>query len=59
VLLILVALGLAVFGTIQFTRSMERSQRVVTWLVVGLVVGLILVKLIQLGVLGRATATAP
>jgi hypothetical protein len=54
VLLILVALGLAIFGTIRFTRSLEPGQRVVAWLVFILGVVWLFWKLIQIGILGRA-----
>jgi hypothetical protein len=59
VVLILVALGLAVFGTIRFTRSLEPGERVVAWLVFLVVIGAVFFKLVQLGVLGRATGTEP
>jgi hypothetical protein len=59
VVLILVALGLAVFGTIRFTRSLEPGERVVAWLVFILVIGAISFKLVQMGVLGRATGAEP
>jgi hypothetical protein len=55
VLLILVALGLGIFGTIQVTRKMEPGQRVVAWLVFVLAILWLLWKLVQMGVLGRAT----
>ena len=54
-LLILVALGLAVFGVIRFASTLEPRQRVVLILV--FVVGLVLLvlKLTDLGLLGRRT----
>jgi len=55
VLLILVALGLAVFGTIRATRELEPQQRVVAWLVLIVAVVLLFVKLVEMGLLGRAT----
>ena len=54
VLLILVALGLAVFGTIRLTRSLEPGQRIVAVLVFVIAVIWLFVKLAQMGVLGRA-----
>ena len=53
--MILLALGLAVFGMIQLTRSLEKGQRIVAWLVFILAVGWIFAKMIQMGVLGRAS----
>jgi uncharacterized membrane protein YiaA len=55
VLLILVALVLAIFGMIQLTRSLEPGQRVVAWLVFVLGIVLVFWKLVDVGVLGRAT----
>jgi len=46
-LLILVALGLAVFGTIRATRELEPQQRVVAWLVLIVAVVLLFVKLVD------------
>ena len=54
-LLILVALGLAIFGTIRATRELEPRQRVVAWLVLIVAVVWLFVKLIEMGLLGRAT----
>jgi hypothetical protein len=54
-LLILVALGLAIFGTIRLTRSLEPGQRAVAWLVFILALVWLFVKLVQMGLLGRAT----
>jgi len=54
-LLILVALGLAIFGTIHLTRSLEPGQRVVAWLVFILGVVYLFSKLVQMGILGRAS----
>jgi len=55
VLLILIALGLAVAGTLRLTRSLEPGQRVVAWLVFILAVAWILMTLVRMGLLGRAT----
>ena len=57
VLLILVAFGVAVFGVVRLARPLEPGQRVVLVLVciAGLV--LLILKLVQLGILGRATPT--
>lgn len=55
VLLILLALGLAIFGTIHLTRSLEPGQRVVAWIVFVLAIVWLFWKLLQMGVLGRAT----
>lgn len=54
-LLILVELGLAIFGTIRLTRSLEPGQRAVAWLVFILALVWLFVKLVQMGLLGRAT----
>jgi hypothetical protein len=59
VLLILVALGLAIFGTIRATRSLKPGQRVVAWVVFVLAVIWLCLKLVQLGLLGRGTGSAP
>jgi len=55
VLLILLAVGLAVFGTIHLTRALEPRQRVVAWIVFVLAVVWAFWKLAQMGILGRAT----
>jgi hypothetical protein len=55
VLLILVVLGLAIFGTSRLTRSLAPGERTVAWLVFVLAVGLLFFKLVQMGLLGRAT----
>ena len=54
-LLILIALGLAVFGLVRFGRTLEPGQRWVLALV--FVLGLIWlgIRLINAGLLGRAT----
>ena len=54
-LLIVVVLGLAVFGTSRLTRSLEPGQRAVAWAVLVLAVAWIFVKLIEMGLLGRAS----
>jgi uncharacterized membrane protein len=59
VLLILLALGLAIFGTIRFTRSLEPRQRSVAWLVFIVAVIWFFMKLVQMGLLGRATRAEP
>jgi hypothetical protein len=56
VLLILVALGLAVFATMRLTRSLEPGQRIVAWLVFGLAVVWFFFKLVQMGLLGQTTS---
>ena len=53
--LILVALGLAIFGTIRLTRELEPGQRAVAWAVFVLVIAFVFWKLVEMGVLGRAT----
>ena len=55
VLLILVAFGVAVFGVVRLARPLEPRQRVALVLVciAGLV--LLILKLVQLGMLGRVT----
>jgi hypothetical protein len=55
VLLILVALGLAIFGTIHQTRTLKPGQRAVAWLVFVLAIVWLFWKLMQMGVLGRPT----
>jgi hypothetical protein len=50
-----VALGLVVFATIRLTRSLEPGQRVVAWLVLILALVWLFLKLVQMGLLGRAT----
>jgi len=55
VLLILVALGVAIFGTIRLTRLLEPRQRAVVWVVLILGIVWLLRKLVQIGVLGRST----
>ena len=55
VLLILVALGVAIFGTIRLTRSLEPGQRAVAWLVFVIAVVCLVVELIRIGLLGSAT----
>lgn len=55
VLLILVAFGLAIFGTIRLTRSLEPGERVVAWIVFILAVILFFRQLVHMGILGRAT----
>jgi hypothetical protein len=57
VLVILVALALAIFGMIQLTREFQPGQRVVAWLVFVLAIVWLFWKLVQMGVLGRATGT--
>lgn len=59
VLLILVALGLAIFGTIRLTRSLEPRQRVVAWFVFIVAVVWFFMKLVQMGLLDRATRPEP
>jgi uncharacterized membrane protein len=59
VLLILVALGLAIFGTIRLTRSLEPRQRVVAWCVFIVAVVWFFMTLVQMGLLDRATRTEP
>ncbi|HEU4893969.1 MAG TPA: hypothetical protein VFT47_20580 [Vicinamibacterales bacterium] len=58
-LLILVALGLAIFGTIRLTRSLEPRQRVVAWFVFIVAVVWFFMKLVQMGLLDRATRPEP
>jgi len=59
VLVILVALGLALFGMTRLTRSLETGQRVVAWLAFILAIGWLFLNLVQMGILGRATDAAP
>jgi hypothetical protein len=55
VLLILVALGLAVFGVVRIGRTLEPRQRIVLVLVFVFVVVWVVYKLIDNGILGRTT----
>jgi hypothetical protein len=55
VLLILVALGLAVFGVVRIGRTLEPRQRVVLVLVFVFAVAWVVYKLIDSGMLGRTT----
>ena len=57
-LLIVVALCLAVFGTVRLTRSLEPGQRFVAWLVCIIAVIWLFMKLVQMGILGRTAGTA-
>ena len=54
-LLILVALGFAIFGVVRLGRTLEPGQRVVLVLVFILAVVWLAFELINRGVLGRAT----
>jgi len=51
----MVALGLAIFGTIRLTRSLEPRQRFVAWLVFILAGIWLVLKLVHMGILGHAT----
>ena len=55
--LILVALALSIFGTIQLTRSLDTGQRVVAWIVFCLAIVWLFWTLVQAGVLGHATGS--
>ena len=55
VVLILVALGLAIFGIVRLGRTLESGQRVVLVLVFVAAVVWLLLKLVQLGYLDRGT----
>ena len=55
VLLMLVALGLAVFGVVRIGRTLEPRQRVVLVLVFVFAVVWVVYKLIDSGMLGRTT----
>jgi hypothetical protein len=59
VLVILAALVLGVFGTIQLTRSLEPRQRAVAWVVFILAIVWIFWTLVQMGFLGRASGSEP
>jgi hypothetical protein len=58
VLLIVVAIGFAIFGMIHLTRQLQPGQRAVAWIVFILAVGWLFWKLTQLGFLGHATAAS-
>jgi hypothetical protein len=55
VLLLLVALGLAIFGVVRLARTLEPGQRVVLVLVFIAAIVWLILKLVQLGVLGRVS----
>lgn len=55
VLLILVAFGLAVFGVVRLAQTLEPRQRVVLVLVFIVAIVWLILKLLELGVLGRVT----
>jgi hypothetical protein len=55
VLVILVAVGAAIFGMIHLTRILKPRQRAVAWLVFGFAIVWAVVKAVQLGMLGHAT----
>jgi hypothetical protein len=54
-LLILVVLGLAVFGLVRLAKPLEPGQRVVLVLVFVAAIVCLVLKLIQLGLLGRVS----
>ena len=54
-LLILVACGLAVFGVVRLAQTLEPRQRVVLVLVFIVAIVWLILKLVDLGVLGRVT----
>jgi hypothetical protein len=56
VVLILLALGLAIFGVVRLGRTLEPGQRIVLVLVFVVALVWLILKLVQLGYLGRATA---
>lgn len=55
VLVILVALALAIWGVVHLARSLEPKQRVVLVLVFIAALVYLILKLVELGILGRAT----
>jgi len=56
VVLMLAALGLALFGVIRLSQTLEPRQRVVLIFVFILGVAWVLMQLVRLGVLGRVTS---
>ncbi len=56
VLLILVVLALAIWGVVHLARPLEPKQRVVLVLVFIAALIYLILKLVELGILGRATA---
>ena len=54
-LLILVACGLAVFGVVRLAQTLEPRQRVVLVVVFIVAIVWLILKLVDLGVLGRVT----
>jgi uncharacterized membrane protein len=53
VLLILVALGLAIFGVVRLAHTLEPRQRIVLVLVFVVAIVWLVLKLVQVGLLGR------
>ena len=53
--LILVALGLAIFGVVRLGRTLEPRQRVVLVIVFICAIAYVLFQLVQLGYLGQHT----
>jgi hypothetical protein len=56
VVLMLAALGLALFGVIRLSQTLEPGQRVVLIFVFILGVAWVLMQLVRLGILGRVTS---
>jgi len=57
VVLMLAALGIAIFGTTRLTRSLEPRQRAISWVVLILAIAWLIRALLQMGVLGRVTGS--
>ena len=55
VLVLLVVLTLAIWGVVHLARSLEPKQRVVLVLVFIAALVYLILKLVELGILGRAT----
>jgi len=56
VLVILMALILAVIGLVRLARTLEPGQRLVLVLVFIVALVYVMLRLVQLGILGRATS---
>jgi hypothetical protein len=55
VLLILIVLGVAIFGIVRLAQTLEPGQRVVLVVVFGVAVVWFILKLVQNGFLGRSS----
>lgn len=58
-LLILVAVAIAIVGTIRLTRTLGPGQRIVAWAVFLVAIAWLIWTLVQMGVLGRTSGAGP